>query len=164
MKLNSKPRNIKVNKIVVLPAEKSIKKEAEPQKKSNLFGFAQSKPGQANEAKTDKNSTSSKIKDTKVKDEKLSPKKQSPKKSQPPPKSQQGKSSIASFFGSKPSTSNVTKTEKSVSEATSKIEKVKIKDEPVEGTPNGTNGTQKRPHSNTSGELLNKKRNILLKD
>lgn len=151
MKLTSNPRNIKVNKIVVPESEKSIKKEVDAPKKSNPFGFAQSNPTQNKTNTTDKDSSSN----SKVKQEKASPKKQSPKKNQPPPKAQPGKSSIASFFGSKPSTSNE-KVDKSVSETASKIESVKIKDEPVEVTPNGTKSTQKRAHPNTSGKFVNK--------
>ncbi|XP_055304890.1 uncharacterized protein LOC129569757 [Sitodiplosis mosellana] len=150
LKLNSNPRNVKVHEIVVPQAEKSIKKESEPPKKTNLFGVAASKQAEKKEVKTVKNESGS-SKEAKVKEEKTSPKKQSPKKNQPPSKAQSSKS-IASFFGSKPSSSksNATKADKSVSEATSKIESVTIKDEPVEETSSGTKNTQKRFHSNTS--------------
>lgn len=148
--MNSARRNIKVKPIVAPPP----KKEAEPPKKTNALGFSQSKPAQSKTAEPVKNSSGS-SKDAKLKEEKSSPKKQSPKKNQPPSKAQNAKS-IASFFGSKPSTSSKTKADKSVAEAASKIESVKIKDEPIEATPSDSKGTQKRPLSNTSGELLNK--------
>lgn len=159
MKLKSNPRNVRVHKIVVPQSEKAVKKEVEPPKKSNPFGMTSSKPADKKEIKAEQKVTES-SKDIKVKEEKTSPKKQSPKKSQPSQqlKAQPGKS-IASFFGSKPSTStsNAVKVNSSVVEATSKIENVKIKDEPVEATANGTKNTQKRSHSNTSGELNSNK-------
>lgn len=155
LKLHSEERNFKgTTNGTAHPVEKSIKKEAAPAKKSsNFFGAVASKSMQPKDVKPDKDVS----KDVKVKDEKTSPSKvktQSPKKGQAPAKtvkSQQGKSSIASFFASKPSTSTTTKAEISVLEATAKIEKVKIKDEPITVDSNGTKNTQKRSHSNTSG-------------
>lgn len=142
LKLKSTRRNIKVNAIVI---DKSAKKEADPPKKANPFGAVQSKPVPSKETKTTEASGS---KDTKVKEEPVSP-----KKNQAPSKPQQGKSSIASFFG-KSTSSNASKTNKSVADATVKIENVKIKDEPVEvkEPTNETKATQKRPHSNASGK------------
>lgn len=153
MKVESEKRNVKVSKIVVPP----IKKEAEVAKKpSNPFGF-NSKP-QPKEVKTEKGSGGS-VKDVPVKVEKKSPQKTSPQKASPKKnqtskttKAPQGKpSSIASFFA-KPSTSSAPKADKSVSEAASKIERVKIKDEPVETTANDSKNANKRPHSNASGK------------
>lgn len=153
LKLKSDQRNIKVAKIIVPPTEKSIKKEAEhPKKTNNIFGAAQSKPVQSKSGHSKEVKNDSSSKDAKMKEEKSSPKKQSPKKNQPPAK--QSKSSIASFFGSKPTTSNAAKpSAKSVAEATFKIESVQIKDEPIDITPNEPQITQKRPFSNTSGEF-----------
>ncbi|XP_031622883.1 DNA polymerase delta subunit 3 [Contarinia nasturtii] len=145
LKLKSARRNIKVNPIIV---DKSIKKEVIPPKKANPFGTFQSKASQSKEAKPDSASSS---KDAKVKEEKVSPKQSSPKKKQPPSKAQQGKSSISSFFASKPTSSNASKADKLVADATVKVEKVQIKDEPVDvNTTNDTKATQKRPHSNAS--------------
>lgn len=159
LKLHSEERNFKRNTNgTAHPIEKSIKKESESTKKSsNFFGTIASKSMQPKDVKPDKDVT----KDVKVKDEITSPSKvktsgqaKSPKQSGQAPaktvKSQQGKSSIASFFASKPSTSTTTKAEISVLEATAKIEKVKIKDEPITVDSNGTKNTQKRPHSNAS--------------
>lgn len=158
MKIKGNPRNVKVHKIVIPQSEKIVKKEVDPPKKSNLFGMASSKPAAKKENRAEQKVTES-SKDAKVKEEKTSPKKQSPKKNQSSQLKAQPSKSIASFFGSKPSTStsNAVKTNNSVAEATSKIESVKIKDEPVEVTSNDTKNTQKRSHPNTSGELNNNK-------
>lgn len=135
-----------------------VKKEPTVAKKpSNIFGAAQSKPSSTKDVKNESGSANS-SKDVKVKEEKTSPK-FSPKKNQPAAKpsakGQQGKSSssIASFFA-KPSTSSVpsTKHDKSISDAASKIEKVQIKDEPIEKVKNETTNTNKRQHSKSSGK------------
>lgn len=166
LKLGSENRNFKsTTKNVAQSVEKSIKKEVEPQKKStNLFSATASKSLESKDTKLDTKIT----KDVKVKDEKTSPSnKQSPKKSQAPAKTakpQQGKSSIASFFSSKPSTTASTKPEKMVSEATAKIEKVQIKDEPVESASSESKNTQKRPYSNSSGMQENSINIVLLID
>lgn len=141
-----------VNKIVVPP---QVKKEPEVAKKpANFFGAAQSKCCTVkNESNTANNS-----KDVNVKEEKTSPKK-SPRKNQsaakPSAKAPPGKSSssIASFFGSKPSASKLPSThDRSVSDAATKIEKVNIKDETAEHVKNETANTNKRQHPNTSGK------------
>lgn len=154
MKIKSRARNIKVSNIAVPPTEKPIKKDPEPQKKSNnFFGAAQSKAAQSKaEVTAEKNSSDSSKHVAKAKEEKTSPKNQSPKKNQPAAKQPQGKSSIASFFASKPATSGAPKSDNSISEATSKIESFKIKDEPINTTPSETKNSQKRPHPSTSGE------------
>lgn len=142
------------------PSEKSIKKEPEVAKKStNIFGAAQSKP-QPKDVKTEKDSGNT-SKDIKVKEEKKSPTKSSPKKNQPA-KGAKAPPGIASFFASKPSTSKVANVEKStskvanveksISEATSKIENVKIKEEPTKSTADETKNSSKRSHSNVSGK------------
>lgn len=151
LKTKSNPRNVKVAKIIIPTTEKPMKKEPEPPKKTNIFGAAQSKSAQSksksNQTNVEKNDSGSE--DVKVKQETSSPKKQSPKKQAP---AKQNKSSIASFFGSKPSTSNASKTNKSVSEATKKIESVKIKEEVNDTAPSDAKSSQKRPLP-TSGKL-----------
>lgn len=132
-------------------AEKSIKKEPEPPKKpSNPFEMSSSSSSKvsSNQVKTEK-TFGGPSKDVKVKEETKSPQK-SPKKNQAAKsaKAAQGKSSIASFFASKPPSTGTSKVDKSISEATTKIESVKIKDEPVvTSTTNSTSTTSKRPHS-----------------
>lgn len=155
LKAKSDKRNIAASKIVVPP---KVKQQPDVAKKpANPFGVVQSKPQPVRDLKNDNNSASN-SKGSKVKEEKTSPKK-SPKKNDPPAKSakgQQGKSSssIASFFASKSSASCVQSThDKSVLDAASKIEKVKIKDEPIKNeVENGTATTSKRHHSNASGK------------
>lgn len=152
LKLKSEKRNIVVNKIVVPPP---VRKEPAVQKKStNMFAAAQSKSKSPTNVKKENDSAKDTIK---IKEEKTSPKK-SPKKNQPAGKGQQGKasSSISSFFG-KPSTSSAPSKvpDKSVSEAASKIEKVQIKDEPVETVKKETANTNKRQLSNASGKSIN---------
>lgn len=119
----------------------------EPSKKTSPFAAFQSKPAQL---KTEKDSANS-SKDTNGKEKKVSPKKSSPKTNQTSSKAQQGKSSIASFFA-KPTTSTASKPDKSIQKIAAKVERVDIKDEPVVDKTNDTKTTQKRPHSNTSGE------------
>lgn len=152
MKIKSGKRNIKVNKIAVPPP----KKENEPQKKQikSFFGASTSK----SEPKTETITSTSTSKSKEIKQEKISPRKESPKKNQSKSHKQtQGKSSIATFFSSKP-TANGTKassSDKAISQATIDIEKVEIKDEPVVSPVlNSSKSSLKRSHLNTSGETF----------
>lgn len=154
MKLESNKRDVKVNDIIVPP----VVKVPEPKKKApnSLFGPPKPKP----EIKSESTSPSS-SKDVKSVQSVKSPKKESPKKNQSAAKvtkQPQGKSSIATFFN-KPtsSSSNKKPQDKSVAEATVKIEQVKLKEEPE--TSNGTANASKNPHkrnlSNASGKQTN---------
>lgn len=153
--MKSDKRNIAVNKIVVPP---QVKKESEIVKKPpNIFGTVQSKPQLTKDVKNESNSASN---SANVKKEKISPNRSPGKKNQaaakPTGKMQQGKSSssIASFFGKKPSTASAPSTthDKSVSDAAAKIEKVKIKDEPIVDVKSEPTNTSKRYLSNASGK------------
>lgn len=151
--MESEKRSFKSTRSVAPPVKKAVDPPA-PKKPTNIFSAVPSKPAQSKDVKSEKNAINT-AKEVK-KEEKTSPSRtQSPKKGQAPSKSAkapQAKSSIASFFSSKPSTSTTTaKPDKLVAEATTKIESVKIKDEPVEVTTNETKNTHKRPHPNTSG-------------
>lgn len=113
LKIKCEKRNIKVKQLPV-----TIKKEPEPQKKpiNSLFGASTSKPKPTTDTAP------------KVKEEKISPKKESPQKKQNnKPIAQQGKSSIATFFSAKPATN--AKASTSIAQATSDIQKIKIKEE-----------------------------------
>lgn len=147
MKIETGTRDIKVSKIAIPAPEKSTKKEPET-KKNNFFGAGSSKAPQSKSEKKTETNASDSAKPVVVEQKKTSPKKQSPKKNQSTSKQPQGKSSIASFFASKPTTSNGSvKSDKSVLEAASKIQSVKIKDEPAEAAPSESKASQKRPLS-----------------
>lgn len=158
LKINSEKRHIAANKIVVPP---QVKKEPEVKKtSSNFFGAGQSKPQSAKKVKNESGSAGN-SKEINVKTEKTSPNRSPTKKNnqsaaKPSSKTQQGKSSasIASFFGKNQSTSSAPSRthDKSVLDATSKIEKVQIKDEPVESVKNEPTNTSKRYLSNASGK------------
>lgn len=155
--IKSEKRDVKVSEIVIPQAGPSVKKENNaPQKPSNsLFGAA-AKSNARKDIKSEP-STSAQSAKTVLKQEKTpSPKKDS-KSNAKNTKPTTGKS-ISSFFSGKPasstqSASNTSKMDKMVSNATAKIEKVEIVDEPVEVKANGSKNGHKRSHS-TSGTLI----------
>lgn len=153
MKADYKRRDVKINGTVVPPVNNvPAEKKPEPTKKptSNLFNTAKPKQEQQPEIKTEKTSpVLPKPSDNK---KKVGPERKSPRKNQSNTQPIQVKS-IANFFGSKPTSSTADKkaSEKSVAEATLKIETVEIKDEPEMSNKSSKN-SHKRNLSN-GGEL-----------
>lgn len=145
-------RKIAVNKIVVPP---QVKKEPTVAKKAtNMFANVQSKPQSTSDVKKESDTANNTKEAAKIKEEKTSPKKSQPF-GKPSAKVQPGKasSSIVSFFGKPSASSASSKThDKSISDAASKIEKVQIKDEPMENVKNEPINTFKRQLSNASGK------------
>lgn len=106
---------------------------AQPQKKTNsLFG-----------ASTTTTTTKPQQNTAPIKQEKISPKKESPTKNQSKPKTQQGKSSIASFFSAKSAPSGVN-TSSAIAQATSDIKNIKIKEESSSGSGANVKGKEEK--------------------